>query len=177
MANKVIYALYDDPELLKYAARKLITAGVKMRAVFSPFPVHGIDPILGLKRTRLGIVSFMFGSFGLSLALLGTYYMMIYDWPMNIGGKPNEFYYQNVPAFVPILFEFTVLCAAHGMAITFLIRNKTLPGMPGRNPDPRSTNDKFIIELRTEDNHMHPADAITGMLRETTVFEINERQC
>ncbi len=177
MANRVIYAVYEDPELLKGAARKLVTAGVKVRDVFSPFPVHGIDPIIGLKRTRLGIVSFMFGSLGLSLALLGTYYMMIYDWPMDIGGKPNENFYQNIAAFVPVLFEFTVLCAAHGMAITYLIRNKTLPGMPGRNPDPRSTNDKFIIELRTEDNHGHDADAITGMLRETPVFEINERQC
>ena len=177
MANKVIYAVYEDPELLKSAARKLITAGVKVHDVFSPFPVHGIDPILGLKRTRLGIVSFMFGVFGLSLAILGTYYMMIYDWPMDIGGKPNQFYYQNVTSFVPVLFEFTVLCAAHGMAITYLIRNKTLPGMSARNPDPRSTDDKFIIELRTVDNHQHAPEAITGMLRETTVFEINERQC
>ena len=46
--------------------------------------------------------------------------------------------YQNVPAFIPVTFEFTVLCAAHGMAITYLIRNKTLPGMPARNPDPVS---------------------------------------
>ena len=177
MANKVIYALYEDPELLKSAASKLVTAGVKVRDVFSPFPIHGIDPIIGLKRTRMGIVSFMFGVFGLSLAVLGTWWMMIYDWPMDIGGKPNQFYYQNVTGFVPILFEFTVLCAAHGMAITFLIRNKTLPGMSPRNPDPRSTNDKFIIELRTEDNLAHRSEALTEMLRDTTVFEINERQC
>ncbi|HRQ83567.1 MAG TPA: DUF3341 domain-containing protein [Flavobacteriales bacterium] len=176
MANKVIYAVYEDPELLKSAARKLVTAGVQVRDVFSPLPIHGIDPIIGLKRTRMGIVSFMFGIFGLSLALLGTWWMAIYDWPMNIGGKPNQFFYQNVAAFVPVLFEFTVLCAAHGMAITYLIRNKTLPGMPARNPDPRSTNDKFIIELRTADNHAHTAEGITGMLRETDVFEINERQ-
>lgn len=176
MANKVIYAVYEDPELLKDAARKLVTAGVRVKDVFSPFPIHGIDPIIGLKRTRMGIVSFMFGAFGLSLAILGTYYMAVYDWPMNIGGKPNQFYYQNVPAFVPVLFEFTVLCAAHGMAITYLIRNKTLPGMPGRNPDPRSTNDKFIIELRTAENQGHAPEAITAMLRETTVLEINERQ-
>lgn len=177
MANKVIYAIYEDPEELKGAARKLITAGVQVRDVFSPFPIHGIDPIIGLKRTRLGIVSFMFGMMGLSLAVLGTYYMMIYDWPMNIGGKPNHYYYQNVTGFVPVLFEFTVLCAAHGMAITYLIRNKTLPGMPARNPDPRSTNDKFIIELRTEENTQHAPEAITAILRETPVFEINERQC
>lgn len=176
MGNKVIYAVYEDPEELKGAARKLVMAGMQVKDVFSPFPVHGIDPIIGLKRTRIGIVSFMFGMLGLSLALLGTWYMAIHDWPMIIGGKPNTYYYQNVPAFVPVLFEFTVLCAAHGMAITYLIRNKTLPGMPPRNPDPRSTNDKFIIELRTEENRQHAPEAITALLRETPVFEINERQ-
>jgi hypothetical protein len=177
MAEKIIYAVYEDPEQLKSAARKLITAGVKVKDVFSPFPIHGLDPIIGLKRTRIAIASFMFGITGTALASLGTWYFMIYDWPMNIGGKPNMTWYHNVPAFIPVMFEFTVFCAAHGMAITYLIRNKTLPGMPARNPDPRSTDDKFIIELRTADNHGHSAEAITGMLRETAVFEINERQC
>jgi Protein of unknown function (DUF3341) len=176
MANKVIYAVYDDPEVLKSAARKLVISGVKVKDVYSPFPVHGLDPIIGITRTRLGIASFMFGITGTSLALLGFWYFMISDWPMNIGGKPNWTLYHNLPAFVPVMFEFTVFCAAHGMAITYLIRNKTLPGMPARNPDPRSTDDKFVMELRTEDNHSHSAEQITGMLRETPVFEINERE-
>ena len=113
---------------------------------------------------------------GMALAVLGITYFMIWDWPMNIGGKPSQALYKNLPAFVPVMFEFTVLCAAHGMAITYLIRNKTLPGMPARNPDPRSTDDKFIIEVRTADNHGHSSEAITDLLRTTPVFEINERQ-
>ncbi|MBK6539811.1 MAG: DUF3341 domain-containing protein [Flavobacteriales bacterium] len=175
MANKVVYAVYEDPEVLKSAARKLVTAGVKVRDVFSPFPIHGIDPIIGVKRTRLGIAAFMYGITGTSLALLGFWYFMIHDWPMNIGGKPNMTLYQNLPAFVPVMFEFTVFCAAHGMALTYLIRNKTLPGMPARNPDPRSTDDKFIIEVRTEDN-AQGGDAIVELLRGTEALEINERQ-
>ncbi|MCB0792331.1 MAG: DUF3341 domain-containing protein [Flavobacteriales bacterium] len=174
MANKVVYAVYEDPDVLKDAARKLVTAGVKVRDVFSPFPVHGLDPIIGIKRTRLGIVSFMFGLMGTSLALLGMWYFMVHDWPMDIGGKPSFSLYQNLPAFIPVTFEFTVLCAAHGMAITYLVRNKTLPGMPARNPDPRSTDDKFVLELRSEDNA--DIDGVIGVLRETPVFEINERQ-
>ncbi len=176
MHNKVIYAVYEDPELLKDGARKLVSNGIRVKDVFSPFPVHGIDPIIGIKRTRIGIVSFMFGITGLALALFGIDYFMITDWPMNIGGKPSFTFWQNLPAFIPVTFEFTVLCAAHGMAITYLIRNKTLPGMPARNPDPRSTDDKFIIEVRTSDNHGHSAEAITDLLRATQVFEINERQ-
>ena len=177
MENKAIYAVYNDPEELKAGARKVVSAGVKVKNVYSPFPIHGIDPIIGLKRTRMGIVSFLFGATGTTLALLGMYYFMITDWPMNIGGKPSMTMYQNLPAFIPVTFEFTILCACHGMALTFLIRNKTLPGMPARNPDPRSTDDKFIMEVRTEDNHGHDAEAVTNMLRDTAVFEINERQC
>ena len=48
--------------------------------------------------------------------------------------------------------------------------------MPARNPDPRTTDDKFIIEVRTSDNHGHSAEAITAMMRTSPVFEINERQ-
>jgi len=146
MGNKVIYAVYEDPELLKDGARKLVSNGVKVKDVYSPFPVHGIDPIIGITRTRLAIVAFMFGIMGLSLALLGIWYFNIFDWPMNIGGKPSQAMY------------------------------KTLPGMPARNPDPRSTDDKFIIEVRTSENQGHSAEVITGLLRETSVFEINERQ-
>lgn len=176
MANKVIYAVYEDPELLKDGARKLVSSGIKVKDVFSPFPVHGIDPIIGITRTRLGIVSFMFGITGTCLAILGIWYFNIFDWPMNIGGKPSQALYKNLPAFIPVTFEFTVLCAAHGMAITYLIRNKTLPGMPARNPDPRSTDDKFIIEVRTNENHGHTSEQITELLRGTSVLEINERQ-
>ncbi|MBK7384611.1 MAG: DUF3341 domain-containing protein [Flavobacteriales bacterium] len=176
MANKVIYAVYEDPEQLKEGARTLVTSGIRVKDVFSPFPVHGIDPIIGVKRTRLGIAAFMFGITGTVLATFGIWYFNIFDWPMNIGGKPSFHLYQNIPAFIPVIFEFTVLCAAHGMAITYLIRNKTLPGMPARNPDPRTTDDKFIIEVRTGDNHGHSSDEITGLLRTTPVFEINERQ-
>ena len=79
MAEKIIYAVYEDPEQLKSAARKLITAGVSVKDVFSPFPIHGLDPIIGLKRTRIGIASFMFGITGTALASLGTWYFMIYD--------------------------------------------------------------------------------------------------
>lgn len=175
MADKVLYAMYDDDGVLMAAAKSLVKQGVKINDVFSPFPIHGIDPVIGVKRTRLAIVAFMFGLFGLSLALLGMWYFMIYDWPMNIGGKPSFHLYENLPAFIPISFEFTVLCAAHGMAITYLIRNKTLPGMPARNPDPRTTDDKFVMEVRTHDNHGFSAEQLSQMLKDTNVYELNEK--
>lgn len=175
MADRVIYATYDDDETLKQGAKKLVSQGVHITDVFSPFPIHGIDPIIGVKHTRLGIVSFMLGLTGLTLAVIGFKFIMIDDWPMNIGGKPNWSLLENYPAFVPISFEFTVLFAAHGMAIIYLLRNKTLPGMPADNPYPRTTDDRFVMEIRISENPSMSAADIHGKIKETGVIEIEEK--
>jgi hypothetical protein len=101
---------------------------------------------------------------------------MIVDWPMNIGGKPSFSYLENMLSFVPITFEFTVLCAAHGMAITYLLRNKTLPGMPAQNPDPRTTDDRFVMEIRTSENHGFNVEELESMIRETGIVELDQKQ-
>lgn len=168
--------MYDDDDVLKDGAKKLVAKGVKVAEVFSPFPIHGIDPIIGVKQTRLGIMAFMYGLTGLLLATVGMRYFMIQDWPMDIGGKPNETYLDNVLAFVPISFEFTVLCAAHGMAITYLLRNKTLPGMPAQNPDPRTTDDKFVMEFRMSENSQFTEAELHAMLNETGMIELDQKE-
>lgn len=174
--KKVIHAMYDDEEKLMKAAEVLGEHHVSVKDVYSPFPIHGIDPIIGVKRTRLAIASFMYATTGTALALFGMWYFMIHDWPMNIGGKPNFTLLQNLPAFVPITFEFSVLCAAHGMAITYFIRNKTLPGMPASNPDPRTTDNMFVMEVTTEDNHEHSVEQLESMLKESDLVEISVKE-
>jgi hypothetical protein len=168
--------MYDDDEVLKNSAKKLVAKGVKISEVFSPFPIHGIDPIIGVKNTRLGIMAFLYGLTGLTLATIGMRYFLIVDWPMNIGGKPNFSYLENMLAFVPISFEFTVMCAAHGMAITYLLRNKTLPGMPAQNPDPRTTDDKFVMEIRLSENHNVSEAELDGMLQEIGYLELDKKE-
>ena len=168
--------MYDDDEVLKNSAKKLVSKGVKISEVFSPFPIHGIDPIIGVKNTRLGIMAFLYGLVGLTLATIGMRYFMVVDWPMNIGGKPNETYLDNILAFIPVTFEFTVLCAAHGMAITYLLRNKTLPGMPAQNPDPRTTDDKFVIELKLSENTQFTEEELNSMLKQTGIIEIDQKE-
>ena len=176
MADTIIYAMYDDDEVLKAGAKKLVSKGVKVSDVYSPFPVHGIDPIIGVKNTRLGIMAFLYGLTGLMLATIGMNFFMIQDWPMNIGGKPSFSYLENILSFIPISFEFTVLCAAHGMAITYLLRNKTLPGMPAQNPDPRTSDDKFVIELRLSENSKFSASELEAQLRETGIIEFDQKE-
>ncbi len=176
MSDKVLYVMYDDDEVLKHSAKQLVSKGVKISEVFSPFPIHGIDPIIGVKNTRLGIMAFLYGLIGLTLATIGMRYFMVVDWPMNIGGKPNFSYLENMLAFVPISFEFTVMCAAHGMAITYLLRNKTLPGMPAQNPDPRTTDDKFVMEIRLSENHKVTEAELDSMLQEIGYLELDKKE-
>ncbi|MDG1674141.1 MAG: DUF3341 domain-containing protein [Flavobacteriales bacterium] len=164
--------MYDDDAKVMAAAKTLVGQGIRVKDVYSPFPIHGIDPIIGIKRTRLAIASFMYAMTGTSLALLGMWYFMINDWPMNIGGKPSFSLIENVTAFLPVTFEFSVLCGAHGMAITYLLRNGTLPGMPATNPDPRTTDDKFVVEITTDNNSMS-ADELESAIRATDLLELS----
>jgi len=175
MAERVIYAMYDDDDVVKDAAKKLVANGIHIRDIFSPFPIHGIDPIIGVKHTRLGIVAFFFGLLGLALALFGMRYFMIVDWPMNIGGKPNFSLLENLPSFIPVTFEFTVLFAGHGMAITYLLRNKTLPGMPADNPYPRTTDDRFVMEIFVSDNEQFSIDDLHEKIKATDIIQIEEK--
>jgi hypothetical protein len=78
-------------------------------------------------------------------------------------------------AFVPVTFEFTVLCAAHGMALTYFLRNKTLPGLPASNPDPRTTDDKFVMELRLSQNAQFTETELHDLLKSTGIVELDQR--
>lgn len=170
-APTAYYGMWDDDDKLKVGLKKVLAAGVKVKDVYSPFPVHGLESILGIPWTRLAVTSFMYGITGTCLAVLGIWYMMIQDWPMNIGGKPSFSYLENLPAFIPVTFEFTVLCAAHGMAITYLIRNWTLPGVTARNPHPRTTDDHFAAEVQLADNPGMTAEKLDDIFKDAGVVE------
>lgn len=118
MASKVIQALYTDDDLLLQAVKQVREARYHIGEIYTPFPVHGLDKAMGLAPTRLAITSFIYGLVGLTVSIVMMDFIMIEDWPMDIGGKPSFSFIQNMPAFVPIMFELTVF-AAHLMVITF----------------------------------------------------------
>ena len=170
MATKTIHGIYDDEEVLLEGVKQFRTAHIRIKEVFSPFPVHGLDSAMGLERTRIAICAFIYGITGTSLAILMTWYMMVNDWPTDIGGKPSFWYYMNWPAFIPVTFELTVFCAGHGMALTFFLRSWILPGVKPKNPDPRTTDDKFLmeVEVKAEDEAK-----IVSMFRSSGATEVN----
>jgi hypothetical protein len=107
---------------------------------------------MGLAPTRLAICSFLYGCVGISVATFMMSYIMIHDWPQDIGGKPSFSFIQNMPSFVPIMFEMTVFFAAHLMVITFYMRSRLWPFKQAENPDVRTTDDHFLMEVAVNDN-------------------------
>lgn len=167
---KKIHAFYNDDEVLISSVKYARAHHYKIKDVYSPYPVHGLDKAIGLSETRLAICAFLYSITGFSLAVLMIWYMMIHDWPMNIGGKPNATFFQNMLAFVPILFESTVLCTAHGMAITFLLRSWVLPGVKNKNPDPRTTDDLHLLEIIAEESKVNE---LVNALKHNGAIEVN----
>jgi Protein of unknown function (DUF3341) len=168
MSNKVLQAMYDDDDVLIKAVKKTIEAHHHIEEVYTPFPVHGLEKAMGLEKTRIAITAFIYGVIGLIFSVWMLNYMMIQDWPQNIGGKPSFSYAENMPAFVPIMFEMTVFFAAHLMVITFYMRSKIWPFQKASNPDPRTTDDKFVMEVAVDGNQ----ESLTSFLKETGAIEI-----
>lgn len=169
MATKVIHALYPDDDLLMQAVKQTREANYTISEVYTPFPVHGLDKALGLAPTRIAITSFLYGLVGCSFAVWMMNYMMIQDWPQNIGGKPSFSFIQNLPSFVVIMFELTVFFAGHLMVITFYMRSKIWPFRKAENPDIRTTDDHFLVEVEVAN---HDTDDLTKFLYDTGASEI-----
>ena len=138
----------NSPEELLDKIKELKSDGKEIQEVYTPFYVHGLAKALGLKRTRLGKATFLYGLIGLFFGCWLTYFTMIKDWPMDIGGKPNATFWQNLPAFVPVIFELVVYFAAHLLVISFFIRSRLYPFKKAENPIKKSSDDKFVIQVR-----------------------------
>lgn len=168
--TKFILGVFGDDHHALEGAKALRAADVKIHEVYSPFPIHGIDDVLGYKRSRLPRAAFMFGALGTTLALTMQFLMLGYDWPMIIGGKN----FASLPPFIPVTFELTVLLAALGMVGTFMVVSNLKPYKRPRVFDVRITDDKHIIAIDLAKNKLSE-EAIKKIFAQTHVEEVNER--
>ena len=164
----LVFGLYDDETDLLNAVRHANKDHLEIYDVYSPFPVHGLDPLLGLSESRLHIAGFIYGMLGTLTAFLGMTWIFTKDWPIIFGGKP----YWSVPAFIPITFELTVLFAAIGMTVTFYVVNGQGPGVNNPILHDRITDDKFCIAF---DSHVVDADKAKSFFSDTGATEVDER--
>jgi len=141
MADRFVVGSFGEPGALLAAVGALRGAGVAIHDVFAPYPVHGLDEAMGIRRSRLPLVTLLAGLGGLCFALVFQYYTAVFDWPLDVGGKPEN----STLAFVPVCFELTVLIGGLGTVGAFLLRARLFPGKREELPVLGVTNNVFAI--------------------------------
>jgi mono/diheme cytochrome c family protein len=114
-----ILAEFDGPGALKKAAVQVRDAGFTRWDCYSPFPVHGIDPAMGVRPTILPWIILGMGLTGLGIATALQWWTNAVDYPFLISGKPLF----GLPANIPIMFELTILLSAFGAFFGALLLN------------------------------------------------------
>lgn len=169
--KNILFGLYNDEEDLKRAVRKANAEHIDISDVYTPFPVHGLDPLLHLHESRLHYLGFVYGITGTTLAFGLMSWIFTRDWPIIFGGKP----FWSVPAFIPMTFESTVMLSAVGMTFTFYIICGMWPGMQPKILHDRITDDKFCIAFDTSNSDAGSVAKFQKFLTETGASEIQTK--
>jgi Protein of unknown function (DUF3341) len=165
--KKFVVGCFDDEKILFPAVKNVRKAGYKIHDVYTPFPIHGLDHAMGLRETSLHTAGFIYGITGTTTALSCISWILVKDWPLNIGGKPHF----SLPAWIPITFELTVLFAAVGMVITFCYLCQLAPFVKRHHFHARATDDLFVMAIecteKTSDSELQ------AFLQKAGAVEVN----
>lgn len=171
MLKDFVIATFSDAEELLNAVRHLRAHNISVYDVYSPYPVHGMDEAMGLRRSRIPWVTLIAGFLGLLTALTFQFYTNIFDWPLNVGGKPDN----STLAFVPICFELTVLLGGLATVAALLLRARLFPGKREQLPIEGVTNNSFAVVVRRKNANFN-VPAVCELLDESGAEQIAVRE-
>jgi Protein of unknown function (DUF3341) len=163
-APRPVYGLiaeFEKPGDLMHAAEKVRDAGFTWWDCCTPFPVHGLDKAMGVKRTILPVLVFFAGATGTAAAFaLQTFtnsfsfstwaVVKVTGYPYLISGKPM----MSLPAFIPVMFELTILFSALScVGLMFLFNGlpRLFHPLLQNNRFRRATNDRFFVVIEARD--------------------------
>ena len=161
MGASILVATFSRADDLVRAVKQARREAFRVHDVFAPFPVHGLDEAMGIRRTRLPRVTLIAGLTGLCCAMALQFYANVLDWPLNVGGKPDN----STLAFIPISFELTVLFGGLATVAAFFLRARLYPGKQPWLVVPGVTDDVLALVLRT------PAEAAAEERARTLLAE------
>src|SRR5215217_3218788 len=145
--KKFVVGNFYDEQVLFPAVKQVRRKGYKIHDVYTPMPIHGLDAAMGLRDTSLHTAGFIYGIAVLATAFGFITWVFTTDWPMNIGGKP----FFSLPAWIPIMFELTVLFASVGMVLTFCYLCQLAPFVKKDHFHLRATDDLFVMVIECTD--------------------------
>jgi mono/diheme cytochrome c family protein len=175
MSGKILYsftAIFDLPDQVSHAAEKVVEQGYTKFDVHSPYPLHGMDKAMKLPPSKLGYVALVFGLSGTLGALLSLWWVSAIDYPIVIGGKPLF----SFPAYVPVMFEVTVLSASIATVLAMLFFFFKLPNnahpLHGSDYMKKVSADKYGISIQADDPKFDEA-SIRRLFESVHAKEIN----
>lgn len=139
--------------------------------VFTPYPIHQVEELMDIKRSKLPVVCFVAGILGFSLALGFQTWVFNVSWPIVVGGKP----FQSIPAFMPVTFEITVLLGGLITVAAFFIRTKMYPGKNVAPISLKITDDGYVIAIENVDAK-YDHNEVKGILKNAGAVHIEERE-
>ncbi|PIR23247.1 MAG: hypothetical protein COV44_03840 [Deltaproteobacteria bacterium CG11_big_fil_rev_8_21_14_0_20_45_16] len=171
MANtskRCVVGYYFDTHSIMEAASKVRDRQFKNFDTFTPFAVHGMDEAMGLKRSWLPYMAFLFGCMGLVGGAFLTIWTHLYNWPLNVGGKPLL----ALPAYIPVIFETTILLCG---VLTTVFMFTVLLGLPNfKKPifHPDITSDRFALAIEVD--RVEEVEPVKSFLRELHAQDIHD---
>ncbi|MDO8527824.1 MAG: DUF3341 domain-containing protein [Deltaproteobacteria bacterium] len=161
-----LVGLFKDPYHLLKAAREAQKRKFAHCDAVLPYPIHGLDLILGQKRSLIPWVTLVFGLAGCFGGAGLEIWTSAIDWPIIIGGKP----FNSLPAFVPIIFECTILLGGLATAAA-LFAICRIPNFHTRVLDNEITNDAFALYVPAREKGFSEED-VKGFLEKSGAYEI-----
>ena len=151
-------AEFKSASALYKAAEKVRDAGFTKWDCYSPYPIHGLDHAMGMKRSILPWFVFCGGMTGTATAFTLAYTTQVVIYPTVVQGKPTNLF--TIPAYFPIMFELTVLFS--GFTVLFgLLALMKLPRLNhplfASKQFHRATDDGFFIAIEARDPGFSPA--------------------
>nr|BFD67333.1 DUF3341 domain-containing protein [Bdellovibrio sp. HAGR004] len=159
----------EEAQILK-AVRKTREAGFKKFEAISAYPIHGMEEAAGIKRSWIPYVAFVMAVVGLGGGLWLTWWTSAVDWAVNVGGKP----FFSLPAFVPIMFELTILFSALS-SVAALFYACGIPRLDPPVIDPDLSCHKFAIFIPHNDTGYDEAK-IEQMFKELGATEVKKTE-
>lgn len=158
-----VMAEFDNPSDLVAAARRTYEAGYRRINGYSPYPIEELSEAIGFTHTSLPLIVLLGGILGGLGGFFMQYWMEVINYPLNVGGKP----FNSWPAFIPITFECTILCAAFAAVFGMLALNKLpQPYHPVFNAPnfALATRDSFFLVIEASDGKFEH-DAVTHFMK------------
>jgi hypothetical protein len=167
-----LLAEFDNPTALVHAVRRAREGGYRRLDAYTPYPVEELTEALEFRRTRMPLVIFIGGVVGCVSGYLLQMYCAAWDYPINVGGRPLN----SWPAFIPVMFELTVLIAS--LAAVFGLLG--LCGLPRPHHPlfnvPRfalATRDRFFLCIEQRDPRFD-LETTRAFLKELNPAEVYE---